>query len=236
MNPDLLIIIPSRGRPHSLPRMLDAWRDTAAFEQGAALLFALDADDPTVGDYRRAYDAVPPGADNVLLAVGESWQPMVAKLNRVARMHADAVFAMGFAGDDHVPRTYGWAKRYVEELRALGTGIVYGNDGVQGQRLPTQWAMTSDIVRMLGCMVPSSVEHLYCDDVIRELGDGADCLRYLPDVLIEHMHPFFDKAPMDEGYRRFNLPAQYKRDFHEFKIWQTSQRIHHVAALRALRG
>ncbi|WP_037684635.1 hypothetical protein, partial [Streptomyces griseus] len=106
-------------------------------------------------------------------------------------------------------RTVGWAGRYVDELRQLGTGIVYGDDGYQGERLPTQWAMTADVVGALGRMVPAPVEHLYCDNSVLDLGRAAGCIRYLPDVLVEHMHPVAGKAADDDQYRRVNSSAQY---------------------------
>jgi hypothetical protein len=231
-NPELLVIVPSRGRPQHLARTVDAWRTTGAFDR-AALLFAVDADDPEIGAYREAHRAVahlPVG-----LRVAVRWLPMVTKLNRVAVQHCEAPFALGFAGDDHVPRTPGWAGRYLDELHALGTGIVYGDDGMQGEALPTQWAMTSDIVRALGRMVPADVEHLYCDNAVQELGLKADCLRYLPDVLIEHMHPMAGKAATDRGYARVNQPEQYSRDQKAFLEWTTGLMGIQVATVRALR-
>jgi hypothetical protein len=164
-----------------------------------------------------------------------AWQPMVPKLNRVATLHAPDWYAVGFAGDDHVPRTHGWARRYLEELRSLGTGIVYGDDGIQGEALPTQWAMTADIVRTLGRMVPADVEHLYCDNAIMRLGAEANCLRYLPDVLIEHMHAFAGKAVADAGYRRVNHPEQYRRDGEAFHLWERRVLPGQAALVRALR-
>jgi hypothetical protein len=231
-DPELLVIVPSRGRPQHLARMVEAWHTTGAFTR-AALLFAVDADDPEIGAYReahKAFELLP-----VTLHVAARWRPMVAKLNYVAARHAETPFALGFAGDDHVPRTHGWAGRYLDELHELGTGIVYGDDGMQGGKLPTQWAMTSDIVRALGRMVPADVEHLYCDNAIMCLGTEATCLRYLPDVLIEHMHPMAGKAATDHGYARVNHPEQYSRDQEAFLRWTASPMPEQVAAVRALR-
>lgn len=221
---DLLVIVPSRGRPDSLERVAAAWYETGAFADGAGLIFAVDIDDPAYADYRRALDQLAvadPGATTINLMNTGAWRPMVPKLNWAANMFAhQGHFALGFAGDDHLPRTAGWARAYLAELRELGTGIVYGDDGIQGQRLPTQWAMTADIVRALGRMVPADVEHLYCDNAIRDLGEAAGCLRYLPDVLIEHMHPVAGKAAVDAGYLRVNRPEQYKRDAAAYRLWK----------------
>jgi hypothetical protein len=226
------VIVPSRGRPQHLPRIVEAWAATGAFDR-AALMFAVDADDPEIDAYREAFDEIAPA--EVLLSIATCWRPMVAKLNRTALRHSEVPFALGFAGDDHLPRTYGWAGRYLDELHSLGTGIVYGDDGMRGEELPTQWAMTSDIVRILGRMVPCDVDHLYCDNAVRELGKEAGCLRYLPDVLVEHLHPFAGKAEPDEGYARVNHPEQYQRDLGRYLHWQAVQMHGHVTAVRGLR-
>lgn len=230
--PDLLVIVPSRGRPESVARVARAWEATGAFED-ARLMFAVDADDPSVASYRHHARHL---AGDVAVLDQPSWTPMVPKLNRVALTAAVGHGAIAFMGDDHLPRTPGWANRYLTELRALGTGIVYGNDGYQGERLPTQWAMTADIVRALGRMVPAPVEHLYCDNAILDLGRAAGCIRYLPDVLVEHMHPVAGKAADDDQYRRVNGRDQYRRDRAAYRQWSRSRSglLADTAAVRAL--
>jgi len=230
---DLLVIVPSRGRPGSVARVVDAWRATGALDV-AHLVWVVDADDPAIDGYRQA---VPdePGTAPVSRYEVPRWMPMVRKLDLVAADARETYWSIGFAGDDHVPRTPGWAARYVEELRRLGTGIVYGDDGYQGKRLPTQWAMTSDIVRALGRMVPAPVEHLYCDNAVLDLGISAGCIHYLPDVLVEHMHPVAGKAADDDQYRRVNSRDQYRRDRVAYRRWKQSRLAADVVAVRTLR-
>lgn len=232
---DLLVIVPSRGRPESVARVAQAWADTGA-NDSAQLVFLIDRDDPRYAEYwilaERLYDTVAQFQINTI----DRWRPMVHKLNDAALTAARGHFALAFAGDDHVPRTPGWAARYLEALRELGTGIVYGDDGIQGERLPTQWAMTADIVRALGRMVPAPVEHLYCDNAIRDLGQAAECLRYLPDVLVEHMHPVAGKAAMDAGYARVNRREQYRADQLRYEGWRAGQLAADADKVRALRA
>ena len=66
--------------------------------------------------------------------------------------------------------------------------------------LPTAVFITSDIIRALGYMAPPCLKHMYLDNYWKALGEGAGCLRYLPDVVIEHMHPEAGKADVDAGY------------------------------------
>lgn len=239
MASDLLVIVPTRSRPHAVERVAAAWYATGAFDDGAALVFVVDDDDPTYPEYRAALDrlaAADPGPTPINMMNAGAWRPMVPKLNRAAGMFAACDhFALGFAGDDHLPRSAGWARRYLGALRELGTGITYGNDLLQGERLPTQWAMTSDIVRALGGrMVPAPVEHLYCDNAVMALGLRADCLRYLPSVVVEHVHPVALKAPTDAQYRRVNAPGQYRRDGAAYRRWTREGLAADAAAVRAL--
>lgn len=204
---DLVVIVPSRGRPEAAAALVQAFNATRTAD--TLLIFAVDDDDPTRDEYvRQAVDVRSP------VALPPS-KTMVEALNLIAAESADsefAVFAIGFMGDDHLPRTVGWDAAYLAALREMGTGIVYGNDLLQGHRLPTQCAMTSDIVRELGYMAPPALRHLYVDNFWRDLGKGAECLRYLPDVTVEHRHPLAGKASWDAGYERVNSPEMGEHD------------------------
>jgi hypothetical protein len=216
---DLLMIVPSRGRPESVSRVVEAWQATDGYEH-ADLMFAVDADDPTLDGYY-AQDLPSAGRPLVKLFTVNRWMPMVHKLNLLARQATadNPYFALGFAGDDHLPRTRGWSGRFVEVLQEMGTGVVYGNDLLQGERLCTSWVMTSDIVRALGRMVPAPVEHMYCDNSVMDLASSAGCMRYLPDVVVEHCHPLAGKAAWDPGYLRVNSRHQFSRDQAAYQHW-----------------
>lgn len=235
---DLLVIVPTRSRPEAVARVVRAWMATDAFEV-ASLLFAFDLDDPRQPDYLAEFDA---------LGWSQTWplyfrqmlrhEQLVPKLNSVAVDHAsaDSFFALGFAGDDHLPRTPGWAQAYLKTLREMRTGIVSCPDGYRDDRLPTQWAMTADIVRALGAMVPAPVEHLYCDDAVRALGDAAESYDYLGDHMIEHMNPYAGKAEMDAQYERVNGGVQYKRDRRAYREWRAHDLDRQAGIIRRLRG
>lgn len=196
---DLVVIVPTRGRPHAAVELAEVFEATCA--AGTKLLFAVDDNDPTLDDY----DTV----DAIVLPS----RTMNEALNLAAQSTLpDEPFAVGFMGDDHRPRTPGWDKAYVDALREMGTGIVYGDDLLQGERLPTQVAMTADIVRALGYYAPPELTHLYLDNFWRDLGRAAGCLRYLPDVVVEHVHPLTGKVEWDEGHIRVNQRSMYDRD------------------------
>lgn len=231
---DLVTIVPTRSRPEAVERVVAAWQATGALDEGAELLFVVDRDDPRCDEYRAALITCPIGVTG---AYADVWRPLVPKLNTIATGLAVGryAYAVGFAGDDHLPRTPGWVGRYLAALRRMGTGIVFCDDGYQGENIPTQWAMTADIVRALGRMVPAPVDHLYCDNAVRDLGRGADRLTYLPDVLIEHMHPVAGKAPSDAQYDRVNGREQYRHDRAAYRGWARNGGLaHDIEIVRTL--
>lgn len=229
----LVVIVPSRGRPHSLPELAEAFAETTQ-DQGTKIWFAVDTDDPDLGAYR---DAVRATDDPRITVVAVTGGYMSAALNEAAMKAVSdpTVKNVGFMGDDHRPRTPGWDAAYLAALGEMGVGIVYGNDGLQSEALPTQCAMSASIVRALGWMCPPSLRHLWIDNFWLDLGRSAGCLRYLPDVLIEHMHPYVGKAEMDDGYERVNSMQMIDHDQTEYERYLMDGLDHDVERVRALR-
>jgi hypothetical protein len=226
---DLVVIVPTRERPDAARELVHAFADTCAAD--TFLAFAVDEDDPARAEYEALVDGRSTG---IVLTPSRT---MVEALNQAAVPIAatTGAFAVGFMGDDHRPRTVGWDQAYLDALREMGTGIVYGDDRAQGRSLPTQCAMTADIVQALGFMALPTLRHLYVDNFWRDLGRAAGCLRYLPGVVVEHVHPFAGKAEMDAGYERVNAPEVYSADRAAYAAYQSGPMHGDVAKVRELR-
>lgn len=206
---DLLVLCPTRGRP------LDALETKKSFEATNAgrseLMFIVDSDDSRLSQYVKngTVIQVPPLGN------------MVAALNTGA-FEAMEFFNpkyLGFVGDDHRFRTLGWDVQVVEELNRMGGGFVYGDDLAQRWRLPTQIFMNASIVRALGWMALPTCKHLYVDNAWMELGKAIKRFHYLPDVVIEHLHPAYGKGEWDENHVRVNSPEMYDHDGKAFERW-----------------
>lgn len=236
----LAVVVPTRGRPDNVRKVISAWDFTNAWDD-AHLVLAVDADDPEFEGYRALFEETRhPDTDDPLfsLLIADHWMPMVHKLNWAANnlAHTRKYFALGFAGDDHLPRTINWAERYLTVLREMGSGMVYGDDGYQGANLSTEWAVTSDTVLALGRMVPADVEHMYCDNSMMDLFGGAGALRHLPEVRIEHMHPIVGKGETDAQYQRVNHRDQFAKDRRAYEAWKHGDIfLKDVAEIRHLR-
>jgi len=95
MPSDMLILVPSRGRPENAARLLTAWAQTHA---EADLLFCVDSDDETLPGY---WDVT----EEIAIAERKRIGPT---LNDQALRHTSQYRVIGFMGDDHLPRTEHW--------------------------------------------------------------------------------------------------------------------------------
>ena len=222
MGTDLAVIIPSRGRPASVERMAVAFAETGADE--LAVYWAVEHDDPCLDAYREAV-AEWFAYGEVLPVRGGA---MTAAIN-AASAHAVAdlePYALAVLNDDHLPRTPDWHARLLDALLRLDPiGLAYPNDGFRGEGLATAWAVHAAWVSAIGRMIPARVDHLYADDAMMDLARlVGNRVEYLPDVLIEHMHPLAGKADTDEGYQRVNGRELLRAERTRFKIWQGSRK------------
>jgi hypothetical protein len=227
--PDLVVVVPSRERPQAAAELAATFQDTCRAE--TLLVFALDHDDPTFTEYADVVMHYP--------RVGLNAQQdgtMVSALNKAAReilREYAGLFAVGFMGDDHRPRTLGWDTQFLDALWTLGVGMVYGNDLLQGENLATHVAMTASIPTAIGYMAPPGLTHMYVDNFWMALGQHVG-LTYLPYVIIEHMHPLAGKADWDPGYRRVNAQEMYARDLHAFSEYLWTDYLNDIRKVKAM--
>jgi hypothetical protein len=199
-------IVPSRSRPENADRLAQAFIDTKA---EADLYFVIDNDDPRWVDYVKGdrFNVLP--SDNKTGGCAAALNNAAVYLLDFAKFPLYDYFV--FMGDDHIPRTEGWDKAFMEAL-GINTGIAYGDDLLQGANLPTAYCMSRDIVLELqGLTFPGCI-HLFFDNFVKQLGLDLEYIKYLPQVIIEHLHPVAGKAEMDEGYARVNQPKWYEQD------------------------
>lgn len=120
--------------------------------------------------------------------------------------------------DDTIYHTPGWDVKLAEVLDYYGGGISYGNDLLQGKNLPTFPMISANIVKILGWLQMPKLEFLYGDMVWRDIGIRANCLYYIPEVIIEHKHVLKTKET-DSVYEKTNSGEQYKKDRQAYVQW-----------------
>jgi len=188
----IAILTPSRERPDRFCELEAAIRENADNVYGIEVYLGLDTDDPCLHDYRPSPRT---------FVYSQRRQPLAPWTNFLAteamRRGADI---LGFLGDDHRPRTDGWDYFIQEAFRAHGKGLVYCDDGHQGEKLPTAPFWSAEIIQALGYYYPPQLKHLFADNFWLRLATDLDRCTYLPSVLIEHMHPDAGKAKRDRSY------------------------------------
>jgi hypothetical protein len=207
---DLTIYVPTRGRPENAHRLQKAFETTTRLN--TRVVFILSDNDTKINEYANLKEVV---------VVTPDKPGFVSPLNLGYLSDRLKIYsyAVGFMGDDHLPRTYGWDERYVTELLKMQSGLVYGNDGFQGANIPTQIAMTADIPLVLGFMTLPQLKHLYADNFWLDFGKAINKIKYLGDVVIEHLHPAAGKAPHDAGYEfsgGFSLDTEDKKAYFKY--------------------
>lgn len=236
---DLVMLVPTRRRPHAVAGLVNAFRHTCRLNTW--LIWCID-DCPHREEYHAAVRAGMVVFPQMLINDDGERRGLVGTLNHYGTAFARANVkdgrptAIGYLGDDHLPLTVGWDRAYVNTLEKTGVGIVYGDDQVQGANLPTQMAMTTNIVAALGYMAPPELWHMYCDNFWKDLGRGADCLTYLPEVTVTHRHPGVGRGTWDESYRETNSAHSYAADKAAYEAYAATRLPTDIATVRALRG
>lgn len=204
-----LVIIPTRSRPDNAKRAIEYLKKNSAISD---IVLGLDEDDEM--NY--------PRLDGVMYEVYER-KMMVATLNKIATKYAYKYKFITFLGDDNIVHTKDWDIILSNTLESNGGGITYGDDKLQGQRLPTSVMMSSEIIRCLGYMVPPTFTHLWADNFWQQLGKQLGRLYYNPEVNWEHLHYVNNKAEKDDLYTEVNSDEMYTKDRNAYIIYCIEQ-------------
>ena len=186
---DLLIITPSRGRPEGVRRLLEAVHGTSKMTTHVHV--AVDDDDPDLDAYRTVMDEA--GSPDDVLETGPR-KGLAAWTNEIAWRRASQYPFLASLGDDMVPRTVHWDYYLIRGIWDMGgTGFTYPWNSLR-EDIPEAVVLSSDIVTALGWMCLPGLEHFFVDNVWADLGRGADCIRHLRAIAVDHVHPRAGKA------------------------------------------
>lgn len=142
---------------------------------------------------------------------------LAVKTNELAALTWDEYPILAQIDDDQWPRTKHWDLAVLEAMDHLGAGLVYPNDGWMGEQTPVVPCWSATFAKRLGWFYHPDLIHLFCDNIVQELARAIDRVRYLPNVLIEHMHPIVQKTEWDDSYRESNSGEMWAHDEAVFK-------------------
>lgn len=126
-----------------------------------------------------------------------------AQLNRVLEFdlkHGVNTPWFGFISDDSIVKTRGWDVKLIEA--AGNDGFANSADDLHsGPRMHGAVAVGGDLLRAIGWWTPPGLVHYFCDDAWERLGRKLGNWRFLPDVMVCHVHPLDKVTQEDDTYR-----------------------------------
>jgi hypothetical protein len=209
------LCLPSRGRPDQLREMWRGAVEMAADPSELELVVRVDDDD-------RGYDALrSSGSDARVSWVVGPRATMSSLWNDAAEnSHGDILAHMG---DDVRFRTPGWDRRVADAFASFPPdriGLVYGCDGVHNERLATHAFLSREWVKVVGYMLPPYFSCDWADQWNFDVSGLIGRRIFLPDVLMEHMHPAVGKGPLDQTHRE---RLERDRNDNNTARWQSLQ-------------
>ena len=221
---DLAVLVPSRGRPANVARLIKACAKTCRIK--TMLMFGFDDDDLALSANLAAIDWES-------MSVVQPRMGLAAWTNHLCGAVIDGsvdVPYLASVGDDMVPITDGWDEQLIGQLERTGPGFAYPEDRRRSD-IPEACVISTPIVQALGWMCLPALDHWYVDNVWADLGNGAGCLHYLPDVIVEHRHPNVTGQPGDRTYS--DAAARFDADAAAYRRWRLFQMGKDIETVRA---
>lgn len=190
MRPLVSLIVPTRGRPAQLRRMLDSVAGTAAHPERVEVVLVVDDDDP--------HSLVAHPRLTVRHAVGAPNRTMGA-LNNAGFAASSGRYVM-LLNDDVIVRTRGWDATALACFQRFPDPFVllHVNDTLMRDHLCTFPLTSRAFYEVCGEVCPPAYQRYRIDDHIEDVFNllavaGERRVVYLPDVVFEHdnatLHP-----------------------------------------------
>jgi len=192
------VLLPSRGRPDNIRRLLDSITATASDLANIEVIVRLDSDDATFREYIVQRSAVGVGLSVQYLVgprivLSECWNDCY----RVAR--GDILMQ---CGDDIIFRTPGWDETVEQTFNEYPDRILfaYGDDGIQGRGFGTHGFISREWVEAVGYFVPPYFVSDFNDTWLNEVSEMIGRHRWI-DIYTEHLHFVVGKAEIDQTHQ-----------------------------------
>jgi len=210
------LLCPSRGRPKDLERLIKSIATTATNPARIEILIYVDDDDPEKFMYILTHKNLTADPQitqlfNIDLLVDEPLRTPL--LNNILADRAKGNILM-IANDDQVFVDKNWDIRIDEEVAKFPDEIycMWFNEGRYHETICTFPIVSRKWVDTLGYIEPFLFEHFNCDLWTWQIGKMIDRLHYIPDILVEHLHPDTGKSTADDTTERNLKGGRPERD------------------------
>lgn len=191
------LLLPTRERRDSLDRLYQSAMDLADKPERVELVVYVDGDDQSYDSYekeRLIKVRGPRNMDDGKVNLSKKWNHCWDQCKKNVVMHC---------GDDIAFRTKSWDSIVMTEFEKVPDRIllVYGDDGIQHERMSTHGFYHRRWVETLGYFCPPYFSSDFNDTWLFEIGGAIGRRVYLPDLSTEHMHVSVGKMPDDQNSR-----------------------------------
>ncbi|CAG0972074.1 hypothetical protein BURK1_01278 [Burkholderiales bacterium] len=172
MNRRIALLLPTRGRPASLRRIVDSIAATAAKPDELVIVVGVDDDDDATLDLSARFRPDVP----VLWSVGPRELTLGRLWNRLAAAdHGCDVLAM--VSDDYVMETPGWDDQYRGAAAGMpmGYGTAWPHDTLHVPGFCTAPVITRRMMERMGFFVPPWFPYWFHDTWLEEMGAFVAC-------------------------------------------------------------
>jgi glycosyltransferase involved in cell wall biosynthesis len=186
------LIVPTRGRPDGLRRLLDSLRHTAQDAGSIEVIAVIDEDDQE----SQALEYTGLQLKRVVVPPGQT----MGSLNLAGYHVAEGRYLM-LLNDDVIVRNAGWDTQLARVFEVHPDGIVLAhvNDLIFRDRLCTFPVLTREFCELAGGICRPEYRRYWIDDHIHHVFDLIHLLGYtrrifLPDVIFEHLNLAQDRS------------------------------------------
>jgi glycosyltransferase involved in cell wall biosynthesis len=225
------LIVPTRGRPDGLRRLLDSLRHTAHTPTSIEVIAVVDEDDQE----SQTFEYVGLQLKRVVVSPDQT----MGSLNVAGYRAAEGRYLM-LLNDDVVVRSAGWDSQLARVFEVHPDGIVLAhvNDLIFRDRLCTFPVLTREFCELAGGICPPEYRRYWIDDHIHHVFDLIHLLGYtrrifLPDVIFEHLNTAQDPSG---AVKYIPEPAIHALDNLKFEELVEARRLLALACVERIEG
>ncbi len=222
--------MPTRYRPLIFKRMFESWRANSVCSD---LIIGLQNDDEDLAEYLKVIAGEPADKsyyimlDNIGLA---------GKYNELYRQFPNYE-AYALLNDDHIFRTPNWDSLIMARLKSLQEKqghklhIISWQDGWMNDLMPAGFC-TKELLEIIKTPCPVGyMSHVFIDNTYQMLAGFAGIGEYMPEIMIEHMHPEKGKGEIDKNYTGHLQKFDY--DYDGYMRWLREKCLENVEEIFA---
>jgi hypothetical protein len=215
LKPEISICVPSRGRPLQLKAMIESSLNLAESTEGIEFLIYADDDDLSMTKFSH------PSA-TVLRGKRQTISTMTNLLASVSRGSL-----IMYAADDIIFRTENWdslvLEHYANSVHKIC--LIHGEDlGQDANKIATHGFISRDLYKLLGYILPNFFKADFCDTWMTEICVQSGTRSFDPNLIIEHMHPAWGKAPIDDTYRSTKISFYFLNLIRYQILWRNRKK------------